>query len=111
MKEQHEENKRTENTMLPKKYDSHKRTCQVTFVLPHKKATCASVVGDFNGWDRYAHPMKRHTDGTWRLDLRLEAGQEYQYRFLIDNKEWMVDRNADKYAVHPQGGENSVVAA
>lgn len=97
--------------MLSKKYDSKKSTCRVTLVLPVKKGSCAAVVGDFNNWDRYATPMKRQMDGTWVCELRLEAGREYHYRFLIDNREWMIDRNADAFAVHPQGGENSVIAA
>ena len=97
--------------MLPKKYDSKRKICQVTFVLPHRRAISCSVVGDFNNWDKHATPMRRHGDGTWRIDVRLEAGREYQYRFLVDNRERIIDDNADRLTVHPQGGENSVVAA
>ena len=32
---------------------------------PHAEAV--SVVGDFNGWDGYAHPMWKRDDETWVL--------------------------------------------
>lgn len=98
--------------MLSKKYDSMRKVCRVTFVLPYTRTcSCVAVVGDFNNWDRYANPMHRDADGAWRAELRLEAGRDYHYRFIVDNKVWIVDRDADRFAVHPQGGENSVLAA
>ena len=33
-----------------------------------------SVVGDFNGWDPYATPMKRRRDGTQRAKVKVRGG-------------------------------------
>jgi len=41
----------------------------------------ASLVGDFNGWDDSAHPMKKKADGTFYIALTLDTGREYQYRY------------------------------
>lgn len=96
--------------MLKKKYNEDKKTCKVTFILPKEiEAKTAFVVGDFNSWSKDSTPMKQAKDGTWKADVNLEAGREYQYRFLVNSTEWHNDWEADKYAAHPYGGENSVV--
>ena len=36
------------------------------------------LIGDFNGWDRGAHPMEQNSDGVWELRLPAEALQHGQ---------------------------------
>jgi 1,4-alpha-glucan branching enzyme len=97
--------------MPKKRYLADGKYCKVTFVLPGEiKARAASVVGDFNNWDKDASPMQHLKDGTWKTEIKLEVGREYQYRFFVNSNEWHNDWDADKYVAHPYGGENSVVA-
>ncbi len=96
--------------MLKKRYISDGKICKVTFILPSQiGAQSAMLVGDFNNWDKTATPMKQSKDGKWQVELKLDAGQEYQFRYFVNEGEWHNDGNADKYAVHPYGGENSTV--
>lgn len=96
--------------MLKKRYDSNGAICKVIFTLPSQlDARTVALIGDFNGWDKDVLPMKQAKDGTWKAEVELEAGREYQYRYCVDGSKWINDQNADKYAVHPYGGENSVV--
>ncbi len=96
--------------MLKKRYASGGKICKVTFTLPHQiEATSATLVGDFNNWDKDALPMTRSEDDSWKAEVKLKAGQEYQYRYFVNGNEWHNDQNADKFVVHPYGGENSVV--
>lgn len=96
--------------MLKKRYLSDGKICKVTFILPSQiDAQSAMLVGDFNNWDKTATPMKPAKDGKWQVDVKLEAGQEYQFRYFVNEEEWHNDRDADKFAVHPYGGENSAV--
>ncbi|WP_322486941.1 isoamylase early set domain-containing protein [Chloroflexus sp.] len=82
---------------------------RVTFSLPSALwADTIYLVGDFNGWDRRATPL-RATEHGWMITLDLEAGRTYQYRYLINDNEWHNDWNADGYAPNPYGGDNSVV--
>jgi 1,4-alpha-glucan branching enzyme len=67
------------------------------------------LVGDFNGWDKAANPMKRQKNGTFAASLSLECGREYQFRYLLDGDRWENDWQADKYLRNEFGGENSVV--
>ena len=46
---------------------------------PHAREV--SVVGDFNGWDGYAHPMWRRDDEIWVTFIPgLKNGDIYKYR-------------------------------
>jgi 1,4-alpha-glucan branching enzyme len=99
---------------LVKKYLKTKPVCKVTFkVSPETAPNAKSVnlVGEFNGWDIYATPMKRLKDGSFKVQLDLESGKEYQFRYLIDEMDWENDWEADGYKPTPFGNaENSVVS-
>jgi 1,4-alpha-glucan branching enzyme len=84
---------------------------RVTFSVPaHLWADSIHLVGDFNGWDKRATPL-RLTEAGWKISIELEAGKSYQYRYLIDGREWHNDWQADAYATNQFGGDNSVVIA
>jgi 1,4-alpha-glucan branching enzyme len=96
--------------MLKKQYLKSKPICKVTFYLPAAvKAETVHLVGDFNNWDEHATPMKKLKDDRFTVMLELEAGKEYQFRYLVDQSEWHNDWEADKYVPNPFSGDNSVV--
>lgn len=84
----------------------------VTFELPESIwANSIHLVGDFNGWNRTSHPLvQNRRNPNWHITLELEANQEYQFRYLVDGKEWVNDCRADRYVPNQYGGENSVVS-
>jgi hypothetical protein len=54
--------------------------------------------------------LKKMKDGSFQVALQLEAGHQYQFRYLIDEKTWENDWNADQYVPSSYGAvENSVV--
>ncbi len=84
----------------------------VTFRLPSSIwAESVYLVGDFNGWNRRSHPLvhSRTDDGTWQITLELDKGKTYQFRYLINGRDWQNDWNADNYVANPFGGDNSVL--
>lgn len=96
---------------LTKHYLKTKPVCKVRFRVPPEaagSATTVHLVGEFNGWDRAATPMKRLKDGSFVATVDLEPSHEYQFRYLIDETTWENDWHADRYAPAPYG-ENSVV--
>lgn len=99
---------------LQKQFLKSNQACKVTFCLPVEAANGGKEVkllGDFNNWDYdNAVPMKVK-NGEYSATMQLEPGKEYQFRYLIDNKDWINDWAADKYAPTPYGVENSVVLA
>lgn len=98
---------------LKKQFLKSKPFCKVTFSLPKEavaQAKKVSLVGDFNGWDTNATPMKKQKDGGFSVSLNLDQGREYQFRYLIDDARWENDWCADKYVPSALGdAENSVL--
>jgi len=84
---------------------------RVTFELPSSIwAERVNLVGDFNDWDTAANEMRQsRTDGAWRITLTLPAGREYQFRYLVNGRDWHNDWHADRYAPNLYGTDNSVV--
>lgn len=98
-----------------KKATAAKSTTKVTFSLPKEAVTVAktvAVVGEFNNWDiQNGVELKKQKDGSFKTTLELEAGKEYQYRFIINGEVWANAWDAPKYVPTEFGVENSVVIA
>jgi hypothetical protein len=87
--------------------DSVQRRVEFVFVAP--TARNVSLVGDFNGWDVTATPMRR-TDGrtTWSVSVPLAAGR-HVYAFVVDGNDWVADPQAPLSPEQWFGQRNSVV--
>ncbi len=73
-------------------------------------AGSVELVGDFNAWEPGKTPMKRRKDGAWSVAVRLPKDGRFEYRFLVDGKDWIPDETADELVRNPFGGRNSVVS-
>ncbi len=95
---------------VSKRYISKNTVCKASFYLPREiNAKTAYLVGDFNNWNGKSIPMTQLKSGQWKAEIKLDAGHEYQYRFLVNGSDWHNDWDADRYAPNPHGEENSVV--
>ena len=99
--------------MLKKQYLKNKPTCKVTFSLPKEAVnggTEVRVLGEFNNWTwEQGVPMKA-TKAEYKASVELDAGRQYEFRYLVDGTTWVNDWAADAYLATPYGVENSVVA-
>ena len=83
---------------------------KVNFVLP-KESTAGkvSVVGDFNDWDPFVHPLRPRSNGTKSVTVTLPVSQRFAFKYLDDDGRWLDDDNADEYVDNGVGGLNSVL--
>ncbi|MBZ4188740.1 helix-hairpin-helix domain-containing protein [Niabella beijingensis] len=86
----------------------------VVFSLPSEAlgtASSAVLLGDFNNWDiDRAIALKPHKDGTLKATIKLQPGQTYEYRFLLNDGRWVNDWAAQGYVhKHHFGIDNSVI--
>jgi 1,4-alpha-glucan branching enzyme len=71
-------------------------TVKVTFTLPTAEfEQPVSVLGDFNGWDPHAHPLKKRSNGTRSAVVEVPAGQQVRFKYLASGGEWFCDPDAD----------------
>jgi 1,4-alpha-glucan branching enzyme len=73
-------------------------TVRVTFALPADQPSGAvSVVGDFNGWDPFAHPLRRRANGTRSAAVTVPAGTMLRFRYLAEGGIWFNDEAAPSW--------------
>ena len=85
-------------------------TVDVTFDLPASiSAQEVALLGDFNEWSPDATKLKRAKNGDWKVTIRLQAGNRYKYRYLLDRTVWENDWRAEGYVRNPFGADDSVV--
>ena len=98
---------------IKKTYFKTKSTCRLTFKLPKKEvgdAKAVNLVGEFNKWNPKQTKFRQLKSGDFKIEVELEAGREYQFRYLIDQSWWTNDPEADKTAHTPfPDSVNSVV--
>lgn len=75
----------------------------VTFILPSNVVGAPiSVVGNFNEWQPYRHPLIRRPDGTLSTTVVCHPGTTLYFRYLGSDGSWFDDMDADE--INDQGG-------
>ena len=68
---------------------------RITFALPaDEPGGAVSVVGDFNDWNPFAHPLRRRTNGTRSAAVTVPAGATLRFRYLAEGGLWFNDETA-----------------
>jgi hypothetical protein len=65
---------------------------RVTFTLPADEPDApVSVVGDFNDWNPFAHPLRRRANRTRSAAVTVPAGSTLRFRYLAEGGVWFDD--------------------
>ncbi|GAT70389.1 isoamylase [Planomonospora sphaerica] len=74
---------------------------KLIFTLPADQVRGeVSLVGDFNDWNPYAHPMRRGDDGTYQVTVTVPAHRGISFRYLAEGGVWFDDPDADRHDQH-----------
>ena len=69
---------------------------RVTFALPDGEPRGpVSVVGDFNEWDPFAHPLRRRANQTRSASVTVPPGSTLRFRYLAEGGIWFNDETVD----------------
>ena len=67
-------------------------TVRVTFALPaDDPGGPVSVVGNFNDWDPFAHPLRLRANRTRSTAVTVPAGTTLHFRYLAEGGVWFDD--------------------
>jgi 1,4-alpha-glucan branching enzyme len=77
---------------------------RITFALPASEPV--SVVGNFNNWDPFAHPLRKRSNGTRSTVVTTVPGSTLYFRYLGEGGHWFDDEAA--HAIDDQGAALSV---
>lgn len=96
--------------LLPRQGRGPGETIVVRFELQAPGARDVAVVGNWNRWDPEAQKLEDPDgDGIWEIEIPLKRGEENQYQFLIDGRNWIPDPEAPLQVEDGFGGVNSVL--
>jgi 1,4-alpha-glucan branching enzyme len=72
---------------------------RVTFTLPAGEPTGAvSVVGDFNEWDPFAHPLRKRANSIRSASVTVPTGSTLRFRYLAEGGVWFDDESVAERA-------------
>jgi hypothetical protein len=84
--------------------------CRAVFRLPAEAgARRAWLAGDFNDWSTDALPLEAQPDGSLAVEVVLEPGRSYRFRYYLGGGRWDNDWDADAYEDNDFGGADSVL--
>jgi hypothetical protein len=80
-------------------------TVRVTFALPADVPDGpVSVVGSFNDWNPYTHPLRKRTNRTRSAAVTVKTGSTLHFRYLAEGGVWFDDET-----VPANGGGDAVI--
>jgi len=71
--------------MSTNRYGAPRALRAVNFICEAPQAKVVALVGDFNHWNQYAHPMRQMPDKMWMITVELKHGH-HRYAFLVDGQ-------------------------
>jgi 1,4-alpha-glucan branching enzyme len=95
--------------MIDKSKPKRGKGIKVTFSIPVEwLPQKVAVVGDFNGWDPGANPMRKK-GGNWVASVVLEPGVRHRFRYLDVDGRWHDDPAADDVELNDVGAADCIV--
>ena len=94
--------------MINKRFFKTKDEVEVTFELDATNVDSAVLMADFLDWQPIK--MKKVTKSkSFKYKTRLPKDSEFQFRYLVNENEWVNDVDADNYVPNGFGADNCIV--
>ena len=94
--------------MVQKTYFKTKDYCKVKFSFKVENAETIEILGLNSTW-KNSVIMSRKKDGTFSADVNLPKDSKHEFKYLVNETEWINDPEADSQEPNVYGGTNSVV--
>lgn len=94
--------------MVQKTYYKTKDYCKVKFSFKVEDAETIEILGLNSDWEN-AVIMSKKKDGTFSADVNLPKDSTHEFKYLVNEKEWINEPEADTVAPNVYGGTNSVI--
>ncbi|MCO5235108.1 MAG: isoamylase early set domain-containing protein [Chitinophagaceae bacterium] len=95
--------------MVQKTYYKTKDYCKVKFIFKPGDAETMEILGLNGDWEN-AIVMKKKKDGSFSAEVNLPKDSRHEFKYRINETEWMNDPEADGQQPNEYGGANSVVS-
>lgn len=94
--------------MVQKTYFKTKDYCKVKFTFNLENAETVEILGLNSDWQN-SIIMSKKKDGSFTCDVSLPKNSEHQFKYRVNDTEWLNEPAADKEVPNEFGGSNSVI--
>jgi hypothetical protein len=94
--------------MIQKTYFKTKDYCKVKFSFTVENAETIEILGLNSDWQN-SIIMNKKKDGTFSTEVNLPKESKHEFKYRINETEWVNDPEADAEAPNAFGGSNSVI--
>jgi hypothetical protein len=94
--------------MVQKTYYKTKDYCKVKFTFNVENAETVEILGLNSDWAN-SIIMSKKKDGSFTAELSLPKNTEHQFKYRVNENEWLNEPAADKEVANEFGGINSVI--
>jgi hypothetical protein len=94
--------------MVQKTYYKTKDYCKVKFSFNAENAETIEILGLNSDWEN-SIVMSKKKDGSFSADVNLPKESKHEFKYLVNETEWLNEPDADAEAPNVYGGANSVI--
>jgi 1,4-alpha-glucan branching enzyme len=95
--------------MIQKTYFKTKDYCKVKFSIENETAETVAIIGLNSDWQNSVI-MSKKKDGNFVAEVNLPKDSTHEFKYLVNQDEWLNDITADSFAPNAYGQTNSVIA-
>lgn len=94
--------------MVQKTYFKTKDYCKVKFTFNVENAETVEILGLNSDWEN-SIDMSKKKDGTFTCDVSLPKNSQHEFKYRVNESEWLNEPQADSQNINEFGGHNSVI--
>ena len=94
--------------MVQKTYYKTKDYCKVKFSFKVENAETIEILGLNSDWENSVI-MSRKKDGSFSADVNLPKDSKHEFKYRVNETDWLNETEADSEAPNVYGGSNSVI--
>lgn len=94
--------------MILKTYYKTKDYCKVKFSFKVENAETVEILGLNSDWENSIF-MSKKKDGSFSADVNLPKDSKHEFKYRVNEKEWLNEQEADSEVTNEFGGSNSVI--
>lgn len=94
--------------MVQKTYYKTKDYCKVKFAFKPENAETVEILGLNSDWEK-SIIMSKKKDGTFSAEVNLPKDSKHEFKYRVNETEWVNETQADGLQPNIYGGTNSVI--
>ncbi|MEP6596968.1 MAG: isoamylase early set domain-containing protein [Ginsengibacter sp.] len=94
--------------MVQKTYFKTRNYCKVKFILNVENAETVEILGLNSDW-KNSIVMSKKKDGSFSCDVTIPKNTQHEFKYLVNQTDWLNDSEADGLLANEFGGSNSMI--